>query len=180
MNAQRAAIARFMGERRVLGEFIEQESAQGEARRPELEAALAACARRSATLIVASLDRLSRSVYFVAGLMESGIEFVLADHPDASPFAIQVMAAIAEQEFRLISQRTKAALASANREIAANGFRISRKTGKRYKKHGNPRWRESIARARAAKHPAPVPSSLAIMRERKAAGDSLRAIAAHV
>ncbi|MGA8027735.1 MAG: recombinase family protein, partial [Bryobacteraceae bacterium] len=41
-------------------------------------------------------------------------------------------------------------------------------------------WRESIARARAAKHPAPVPSSLAIMRERKAAGDSLRAIAAHV
>ena len=66
-----------------------------------------------ATLVIAKLDRLARNVAFVANLMESGVEFVAVDNPNANRLTIHILAAVAEEEARSISTRTKAALAAA-------------------------------------------------------------------
>ena len=71
------------------------------------------CRLKRATLVIAKLDRLSRKVAFISGLMESGVPFIAADIPDASPFELHIRAAMAEEESRKISERTKAALAVA-------------------------------------------------------------------
>jgi DNA invertase Pin-like site-specific DNA recombinase len=76
-------------------------------------AALEACRKHSATLLIARLDRLARNVAFIASLMESGVEFVAVDMPHASKFTIHILVAVAEHEQELISKRTKAALAAA-------------------------------------------------------------------
>ncbi|MCG7357649.1 recombinase family protein [Roseomonas mucosa] len=82
--------------------------------RPQLAAALAACRTRRAPLVIAKLDRLARNVAFVSGLMESGVEFVAADMPAVNRLTIYILAAAAEEEeARIISARTKAALAAA-------------------------------------------------------------------
>jgi DNA invertase Pin-like site-specific DNA recombinase len=78
--------------------------------RPELLKALAHAKRSRATLIVAKLDRLARNVQFLAALMESGVDFVCCDNPHATRFTIHILAAVAEEEARQISARTKAAL----------------------------------------------------------------------
>ena len=81
--------------------------------RPQLRAALEACRKHKATLLIAKLDRLARNVHFVSGLMESGVEFVAADMPMANRLTVHILAAVAEHEREMISQRTKSALAAA-------------------------------------------------------------------
>jgi DNA invertase Pin-like site-specific DNA recombinase len=80
-----------------------------------VKAALAFAKRAGATLVVAKLDRLARNVAFLSRLMEAGIDFTACDMPHANRFTIHIMAALAEHERELISQRTKAALAEAKR-----------------------------------------------------------------
>jgi DNA invertase Pin-like site-specific DNA recombinase len=94
-----------------LEEFVEVESGRKNDR-PQLKMAIAACKRLGATLVVARLDRLARNVHFLSGLMESGIEFVCLDNPNANRLTLHVLAAVAEYEARCISERTKAALAA--------------------------------------------------------------------
>lgn len=91
--------------------FTEVESGKNAAR-PELAKAIAACKRLGATLVVAKLDRLARSVSFVSTLMDSGVEFVACDNPHANRLTVHILAAVAEDEARRISDRTKAALAA--------------------------------------------------------------------
>jgi DNA invertase Pin-like site-specific DNA recombinase len=81
--------------------------------RPELARALNLCRLYRATLIVAKLDRLSRNVHFLSGLMESGVDFVCVDMPSANRLTIHILVAVAEDEADRISQRTKAALQAA-------------------------------------------------------------------
>lgn len=81
--------------------------------RPQLAAALAVCRAGGATLVIAKLDRLARNVAFVSNLMESGVEFIAADMPAVNRLTVHILAAVAEEEARLISARTKAALAAA-------------------------------------------------------------------
>jgi DNA invertase Pin-like site-specific DNA recombinase len=82
--------------------------------RPQLAAAIEHCKRTGATLLVAKLDRLSRRVSFIAGLLETrGLEFRVACMPNADKFQLHIYAALAEQEREFISQRTKAGLARA-------------------------------------------------------------------
>lgn len=81
--------------------------------RPQLNAALALCKKHKATLIIAKLDRLARNLHFISGLMEARIEFLAVDNPTANRLTVQILAAVAEEEARAISSRTKAALASA-------------------------------------------------------------------
>ena len=81
--------------------------------RVQLAAALAACKRLKARLVVAKLDRLARNVAFISKLMESGVEFTAADMPFANKLTIHILAAVAEHEREAISARTKAALAAA-------------------------------------------------------------------
>lgn len=181
LEAQTLAVARFAGATPILGEYTEVESGKSHTNRPQLAAALGHAKRERATLLIAKLDRLARNVHFISGLMESGVDFVATDLPQANRLTIHIMAAMAEHEREMISQRTKAGMQAAIREIATKGFRISRRSGKRYTKHGNPKWKASIAKARAAQIAAPVaPKVLTLMRQQQANGTSLRAIAAHL
>ena len=80
--------------------------------RPELARALADCKRSKAVLVIAKLDRLARNVHFLSGLMEAGVEFTCCDMPSANRLTLHILAAVAEDEARRISERTKAALAA--------------------------------------------------------------------
>lgn len=115
IDAQKFAIARFMGEGKLVAEFTEVESGKSHTNRPQLLAALAECKRHKATLVIAKLDRLARNVAFISSLMESGTEFIACDMPTASRLTIHILAAVAEHEREMISQRTKLALAEAKR-----------------------------------------------------------------
>ena len=94
------------------GAFLEVESGK-RADRPELQKALDLCRRKKATLLIAKLDRLSRSVAFISNLMESRVEFRAVDMPEASRLTIHILAAVAEHERAMISERTKAAMQQA-------------------------------------------------------------------
>jgi DNA invertase Pin-like site-specific DNA recombinase len=123
LDAQRDAVRRFVGEGQLVAEFEEVESGK-RSDRPALDSALRECRLRGATLVIAKLDRLSRSVSFLARLMESGTEFTAVDMPMANRFCIHIMAAVAEQERLMISQRTKAALQAArDRGVRLGGRR---------------------------------------------------------
>ena len=129
LDAQREAVMRYLsaGGWPPLAEFTEVETGKGSNaldRRPQLQAALTFARKHKATLIIAKLDRLARNVHFVSGLMETGVPFVAADRPDADRFLIHLEAALAEREAKLVSDRTKAALAAAKargRVLGANG-----------------------------------------------------------
>lgn len=114
LEAQREAIARYIAQTggTLLDEFVEVETGKM-TDRPILNAALAACKKSKATLIVAKLDRLSRNVAHVAGLLDGGVDFRAVDAPFANRFVIHVLAAVSEYEREQISARTKAALAAA-------------------------------------------------------------------
>jgi DNA invertase Pin-like site-specific DNA recombinase len=114
LDAQREAVRAFLAGNGwpPLLEFTEVESGKRNDR-PELAAALAACRKHGATLVIAKLDRLARNVAFVSNLMESGVEFVAADFPTANRLTVHILAAVAEHEREMISTRTKAALAAA-------------------------------------------------------------------
>jgi len=114
LDAQRAAVelhARSVGAE-VIAEFQDVESGR-KADRTGLAAALATCRAKHATLLIAKLDRLARSVAFISNLMEGGVDFVAADMPSVNRLTVHVLAAVAEHEREMISQRTKAALAAA-------------------------------------------------------------------
>ncbi len=119
IEAQREALARFAdGEGfEIVAEFVEVETGKGSDaldRRPELAAALAKARVLRCPIAVAKLDRLSRDVHFISGLMSHRVAFVVAElGPDVDPFVLHLYAALAEKERALISARTKSALAAA-------------------------------------------------------------------
>ena len=172
LDAQRDAVARFAAAEgfEITREFVEVETGKGSdalQRRPELAAALAEARRRKCPIAVAKLDRLSRNVHFISGLMEHRVPFLVTElGRDVDPFMLHIYAALAEKERRLISQRTKAALKAAK----ARGVRL-----------GNPQLAEAQSvgaarvRAQADRFAATV---LPVIREAQSAGaTSLRAIA---
>lgn len=118
IEAQRAAVQRFAdGEGyELIAAFTEIETGKGADaldRRPHLAAALAAARKERCPVMVAKLDRLSRDVAFIATLMANRVPFIVAElGADADPFMLHLYAALAEKERRLISDRTRAALAS--------------------------------------------------------------------
>ncbi|MFO0268915.1 MAG: recombinase family protein [Gemmatimonadota bacterium] len=111
IEAQRDSVLGYLngGQWILAGEFVEVESGRSR-RRPELRKALELCRKEKATLIVAKLDRLYRNLHAMTSLMEAGIDFVAADNPHANKLTIHLLAAIAEHERDLISERTRAAL----------------------------------------------------------------------
>ena len=127
LEAQKAAVAdRLNGGRwQLVTEFVEVESGK-RASRPKLDAAIAACKKHKAKLIVAKLDRLSRNVAFLLKLIDAGVEVLFADLPELNgamgKFVLITMANVAELEAGLISERTKAALKAAK----ARGVRLGR------------------------------------------------------
>jgi len=163
LEAQRDAVARHPGFSSLLAEFTEIESGKGSVNRPQLKAALDMCKRKKAVLLIAKLDRLSRNVFFIAGLMESGVEFIAVDNPHANKMTIQLLAVFAEHEREQISTRTKAALDDARERGTVLG---------------NPRWEAGLAKARQVKNPAkPAPQVIQMMKQHREEGLTLRAIA---
>jgi DNA invertase Pin-like site-specific DNA recombinase len=108
--AQENAIRAYNGN--VIAQYVEVESGK-KSDRPELAKALNHCKLTGSSLIVAKLDRLARNVHFISSLMESKVDFVCCDFPEASPLTLHIMSAVAEHEAKTISARTKAALAQA-------------------------------------------------------------------
>lgn len=137
LEAQRETVLRYMRETdgELLEEFVEVETGRADDR-PVLRAALARCKQLKATLVIAKLDRISRNVAFIAGLMNSGVEFRALDAPYANRFMLHILAAVAEHEREQISARTKAALAAAK----ARGVQLGR--------HGQVLADQNRARAR--------------------------------
>jgi DNA invertase Pin-like site-specific DNA recombinase len=127
LEAQRATVAGYLngGDWKLVQEVLEVESGKRNDR-PALADALRLCRKHRATLVIAKLDRLARNVAFISNLMESGVEFVAADMPQADRFQLHIYAALAEQEAVAISKRTKAALAAAKaRGTQLGGRRVS-------------------------------------------------------
>lgn len=116
LEAQQKAVADFLngGNWRMVAEFIEVESGRRK-HRPQLEAAIAACRKHRAKLVIAKLDRLARNAAFLLTLRDSGVEFVAADMPHADKLTVGIMAVVAEHERDMISRRTREALAAAKR-----------------------------------------------------------------
>ena len=114
LEAQRAAVANFLngGRWKLIGEFVEVESGSRDDR-PKLAEALSVCRLHNATLVIAKLDRLSRDAHFLLGLTKAGVQFIAADMPEANEMVVGMMAVVAQAERKMISQRTRAALAAA-------------------------------------------------------------------
>ena len=119
LEAQRDAIARFAASEslEVAGEFIEVETGKGVDaldKRPQLAAALRKAKQIKAPITVSKLDRLSRDVHFISGLMTKRVPFIVAAlGKNVDPFMLHIYAALAEKERSMISERTKDALAKA-------------------------------------------------------------------
>ena len=157
LEAQREAVMNYLdgGRWTLIGEFTEVESGKRNDR-PELVKALAACKRQKAKLVIAKLDRLGRNLAFIATLMESGVEFVAVDNPHVNELTVHFLAAVAQHEQEMISERTKAALLAAKRrgrrlgnpnlpEAARRGVAALKANAKRFAANVRPIIDEIIA-----------------------------------
>jgi DNA invertase Pin-like site-specific DNA recombinase len=138
LEAQRACVSSYVTDKgKIVAEYTEVESGKIDAR-PELAKAIEHAKRIGATLIVGKLDRLSRSVSTIFALRDSGVKFVACDLPEANTLTIGVIAAMAQHEREVISQRTKSALGA----LKARGVKL-----------GNPQnlTPEAIKKAAAAR-----------------------------
>ena len=127
LDAQRHAVEELCRARKlelVAPPFEEIESGKRDDR-PELMKALDRCKVTGATLVVAKLDRLSRSVAFLAALQDSGAKFIAADMPEANELTVHILAAVAQAERKAISTRTREALQAAK----ARGQRLGNPNG---------------------------------------------------
>ena len=175
IEAQRQAVANYLngGNWRIVGEFVEVESGR-RSDRPELDKALAAARVRQVPLVVAKVDRLTRSVAFLSRLLEAGVDVRFADLPAiegaTGKFLLQQMAVVAELEAGMISARTKAALAAAKRR----GKKLGGNRGARLTVKARAAGR-AVLMARAQERASDLAATI---KELQAAGfESLRAIA---
>lgn len=144
LEAQEVAIQEFARSRgaRIIKEYTEVESGKTN-ERPQLAAALHHAKVTGATLVIAKLDRLSRSASFTLTLRDSGVKFVCCDMPEANDLTIGVLAVVAQAEAQAISRRTTDALQMARKHIAEAG-----QTGhRRVKRLGNPNGAAALRRA---------------------------------
>ena len=126
LEAQREAVSRYLngGSWTLVQEVMEVESGKRNDR-PAIAEALRLCRLHRATLVIAKLDRLARNVHFISSLMESGVDFVACDFPEANRLTVHILAAVAEHEAAMISARTKAALGVAK----ARGVKLGGQRG---------------------------------------------------
>ena len=124
LEAQRMAVEDYLngGRWKLIKEFVEIEHGDN-SDRPELEEALHACRVHKAKLIIARLDRLSRDPHFLLGLQKAGVDFVVVNMPNANRLTVGIMAMVAEEELRMIRERTRTALAAAKKRGVKLGGR---------------------------------------------------------
>jgi DNA invertase Pin-like site-specific DNA recombinase len=181
LEAQQEAVRSYCGtgKWKMVDEVTEIESGKRNDR-PALAVALTLCRVHGAILIIAKLDRLARNVHFVSGLMESGVEFTAVDFPQANKLTIHILAAVAEHEAKMISERTKAALRAAR----VRGVRLGSPTARIASQAARGALASAVVRSRAAQsraadlRPILEAQRVAAVAEGRPAG--LRAIAAHL
>ncbi|MEP7452733.1 recombinase family protein [Phyllobacterium sp. SB3] len=130
LEAQKQMVEAFAeANGQLIADFVEVESGRND-QRVELIRAMAFAKKSGASLLIAKLDRFSRRVSFIATMMEKGVPLVIAEMPNATDFQLHIFAALAQEERRLISERTKAALAQAKRQgkqLGLNGSVLAEK-----------------------------------------------------
>lgn len=128
LEAQERAVSQYLngGSWELLDGFVEVESGKRDDNRPELHNALIKCKLTKATLLIAKLDRLSRNSAFLNNLLEAGVDIRCCDMPEADPFMLRIMAAVAQKEREAISQRTKEGLASIKAKLAKGQEHVSK------------------------------------------------------
>ena len=119
LEAQREIIRNYLHEKTPITEFIEVESGRKKDR-PKLKEALDLCRKTGATLIVAKLDRLARNVCFLSSLLETDVEIIFCDFPQANKMVLHILSAISQYEAELTASRTKSALAAKR----ARGYKL--------------------------------------------------------
>lgn len=155
IEAQREAVERYAQQTgsQIIAEFVETESG-AKSNRPQLAKALAACRRSKSTLLIARLDRLSRSLSFVAQLLDANVEIRCADMPEANRLLLQMLAVFAEHERQMIRDRTKSALAAAKARgvvLGKHGKTLAAANRSSAKAHAES-LRPAIAAAKQAGH----------------------------
>jgi DNA invertase Pin-like site-specific DNA recombinase len=170
LEAQREAVRSYLnGGNWSLADAVTEVESGKRNDRPELDRALGLCRLYGATLVVAKLDRLARNVTFISRLIESGVDFEAVDFPQANRLTVHIMAAVAEHEAAMISQRTRAALAAAK----ARGVQLGNPANLRNQLTGSAKGNAAKA-TRADKRAADL---LPVIAPLKAGGTSLRQIA---
>jgi DNA invertase Pin-like site-specific DNA recombinase len=128
LEAQKETVRAFVEkEGELIGEYVEVQSGRKD-NREELWKAIRAAKEQKAKIVIARLDRFSRKVSFISGIMDQGVSLVIAEMPHASEFQLHIFAALAQEERRLISERTKAALAQAKKravKLGQNGRKLA-------------------------------------------------------
>lgn len=167
MEAQRRDIDLFMenyagSDAEIIAEYVEVASGKDDINRPQLQESIKLAKQHRAVILVAKLDRLSRDVEFIAGMLKR-VPFKVACMPDADVLQLQIYAVLAEQERRFISQRTKAALAAAS----ARGVKLG---GQRPNSQAANKEVKRLAAARAER-------MRPLLTKLTAAGDSYREMA---
>jgi DNA invertase Pin-like site-specific DNA recombinase len=172
LEAQQEAVRAYLngGRWQLIAELVEVESGKRNDR-PKLAEALRLCRLHGATLVIAKLDRLARNVAFISNLMESGVDFVAVDFPQANRLTVHILAAVAEHEAAAISARTKAALAAAK----ARGTMLGGDRGN-FSKIA-PLGPVASRAVRSAKAEARAADVLPVIDDIRAGGASLRGIA---
>ena len=143
VEAQREIIQNYLKDKKTIAEYIETESGR-KSDRPKLTEALELCRKTNSVLIVAKLDRLSRNVAFTSKLLESDVEIVFCDFPEANKLVLHIISSIAEYEAGLISQRTKQSLKAKK----ARGYKLGKSVYEAYALTANNRVELLIAQAR--------------------------------
>lgn len=139
IEAQKAAVARWLGGVAPVAEFVEVESGSKN-NRPALEQALQACELHQASLVVARLDRLTRNVYFLQKLKQSQVPFICCDMPNATELTLDILVSVAAEELRRTSANTRNALAAAK----ARGVKLGNPQNLKSTEQGRIKGREVI------------------------------------
>lgn len=140
LEAQEQMVLPITNKGTVVATFTEIESGK-KSDRPKLREAINLCKEKKAVLLVAKLDRLSRSISFIANLMDSKVQFKCADMPEMDNFSIHLFGSMAERERVMISERTAAGLNSIKVRIEKNGFHVT-KNGRIISSLGNPEMQD--------------------------------------
>jgi DNA invertase Pin-like site-specific DNA recombinase len=122
LAAQKSSVTKYVESQEgvIVSEFTEVETGTNKKKRIEIQNAISLAKKEGAVLVIAKLDRLARNVNFVSSLMDAGVEFLACDMPSANNFTIHIFSALAEQEAKLISSRTKQSLA----ELKKRGIKL--------------------------------------------------------
>jgi DNA invertase Pin-like site-specific DNA recombinase len=181
LEAQQAAVESYVGRESgqiVAPPFVEIESGKLKDR-PQLKRAIAHARQHKAVLLVAKLDRLARNVSFLANLLEAGVDFRACDNPHATRLTIHILAAVAEEEARAISERTKAALKAAKaRGVKLGSSRENHWQGREQQRsEGQKKATIAATKLRKSQHMVPESEVLPKLLELRNSGQSLREIA---